>query len=186
MKNIRLPKSKLYRQWAAGLSLLIILSLMLPFSRALAVAGQVDANNVTSAPTIDGNLNEAGWNLANSASKATIGTPNNTVTFGAMWDATNLYIAVKVLDGNLSTTQPTLGKMTALKSTSTPTITWAQPTTRSTGSLSKATMTPPWAASAVRQACNMPGQQLQAATAPKWPFRGVTWGFTCFGSDNWL
>ena len=101
MKNIRLPKSKLYRQWAVGLSLLIILSLMLPFTRALAVAGQVDANNVTSAPSIDGNLNESGWNLTTSASKTTIGTPNNTVTFGAMWDASNLYIAVKVLDGNL-------------------------------------------------------------------------------------
>ena len=73
----------------------------MPVSKALAVAGQVDANNVTTPPTIDGNLNEAGWNLATTANKTTIGAPNNTVTFGAMWDATNLYIGVKVLDANL-------------------------------------------------------------------------------------
>ncbi|MGE5557285.1 MAG: glycoside hydrolase family 140 protein, partial [Bacillota bacterium] len=42
--------------------------------------------------TMDGNLNESVWNLEKSASKTIIGTPNNTVTFGALWDANNLYV----------------------------------------------------------------------------------------------
>ena len=96
-----IARLKSHRQWQTLLCIVLIIGLVLPFTRALAVAGQVDANNIASAPTIDGNLNEAGWSLANSASKTTIGTPNNTVTFGAMWDATNLYVAVKVLDSNL-------------------------------------------------------------------------------------
>jgi hypothetical protein len=35
------------------------------------------------------------------ANKTTIGTPNNTVTFGVMWSSTHLYVAVRVLDSNL-------------------------------------------------------------------------------------
>lgn len=101
MKNMLKQILKRYRQWQAFMSLLLILGLFIPASHALAVAGQVDANNVSSPPTIDGNLNESGWSLITTASKNTIGTPNNTVTFGAMWDNTNLYIGVKVLDANL-------------------------------------------------------------------------------------
>jgi len=57
---------------------------------------------VGTAPTIDGALNESAWSVANNvANKATIGTPNNTVTFGALWNSSNLYIGVKVLDSNL-------------------------------------------------------------------------------------
>src|SRR5690349_9490376 len=93
------------RQWRALFSLLIIIGLALPsalpYSSALAVAGQVDANNVTTAPTIDGNLNESTWNLAQTVNKTTIGTPNNTVTMGAMWNSTTLFVAVRVLDANL-------------------------------------------------------------------------------------
>jgi hypothetical protein len=93
--------SRCYRKWQSLFCLLLMIGLAIPYGAAMAVAGQVDANNAATAPTIDGQLNETGWNLANSVSKATIGTPNNTVTFGAMWDNTNLYVGVKVLDGNL-------------------------------------------------------------------------------------
>ncbi len=96
-----MPILKLPRQWQAVVCILSMLSLLSPFSVAGAVAGTVDANNVSSAPAIDGNLNETGWNLATTAGKTTIGAPNNTVTFGAMWDNTNLYVGVKVLDANL-------------------------------------------------------------------------------------
>lgn len=64
--------------------------------------GNIFAPTVGTAPTIDGALNESAWSVANNvANKATIGTPNNTVTFGALWNSSNLYIGVKVLDSNL-------------------------------------------------------------------------------------
>src|SRR5258706_12358612 len=95
------PISKNYRQWQVLLCLVLMIGLIVPISAAIAEAGQVDANNVATAPTIDGNLNEAGWSLTTTASKVISGTPNNTVHFGAMWDNTNLYVGVKVLDANL-------------------------------------------------------------------------------------
>ena len=92
---------KRFQHWQIILCLLLIIGLVTPFRAVRAVAGQVDANNVASAPTIDGNLSETSWNLATSASKSSIGTPNNTITLGASWDNSNLYVAVKVLDSNL-------------------------------------------------------------------------------------
>ncbi len=68
---------------------------------ATPVAGTIYAQTVGTAPTIDGLLNESAWGALTTANKTTIGTPNNTVTFGAMWDNTNLYVGVKVLDANL-------------------------------------------------------------------------------------
>ena len=58
------------------------------------------------AMTINGNLSETGWNLSKSITKNTIGTGNNTATFGVMWDNTNLYIGGRVLDGNLYSDSP--------------------------------------------------------------------------------
>src|SRR5690349_7543692 len=74
------------------------------FAGSLATAqapDTVNAPNVATAPTIDGALNETDWNLATSAAKTTIGSPNNTVTFGVLWNSTNLYVGVRVLDANL-------------------------------------------------------------------------------------
>jgi endoglucanase len=51
--------------------------------------------------TIDGNLSEASWSVSNSVTKTIVGTNNNTITFGVLWDSTNLYVGAKVLDGNL-------------------------------------------------------------------------------------
>jgi len=92
------------RKWQSLLCLIVMMGLLVPygtFGTAVAVAGQVDANNVGTAPTIDGNLSESGWNLAQTVNKTTIGTPNNTVTMGAMWNSTYLFVGVRVLDGNL-------------------------------------------------------------------------------------
>src|SRR5512144_2862356 len=93
---------KRFRKWQILLCLVLTIVGLFAFVQgAGAVAGQVDANNVTSAPSINGQLTETGWNLANTVSKTTIGTPNNTVTMGAMWNSTYLFIGVRVLDGNL-------------------------------------------------------------------------------------
>src|SRR5689334_11520514 len=104
---IHVPKR--HRAWQAGrgalsaslLGIVLMLNLLAPFTTAGAAPGTVDANNTAGAPAINGQLTESGCNLANSAAKTTIGAPNNTVTFGAMWDNTNLYVGVRVLDGNL-------------------------------------------------------------------------------------
>jgi hypothetical protein len=85
---------------------LLITSLIFPLTLGGPVANAqtpdtVNAKKVTTAPTIDGALNETDWSLATSVAKTTIGTPNNTVTFGVLWNSTNLYVGVKVLDANL-------------------------------------------------------------------------------------
>ncbi|MGE5558483.1 MAG: sugar-binding protein [Bacillota bacterium] len=63
--------------------------------------GTVTAKKTLNSLTIDGNLNESVWSIATGASKTISGNPNNTVTFGTLWDNTNLYVGTKVLDGNL-------------------------------------------------------------------------------------
>jgi hypothetical protein len=70
-------------------------------------AGIVTCLKAPGTITIDGNLSETGWNLNKSVTKTTIGTPNNTTTFGVLWDNTNLYIGAKVLDANLFSTNAT-------------------------------------------------------------------------------
>ncbi|WP_315822687.1 sugar-binding protein [Paraflavitalea speifideaquila] len=56
--------------------------------------------------TIDGVINESAWRLNNSIAKNVIGTSNNTVTFGALWDNNNLYLAAQVLDNTLNNDSP--------------------------------------------------------------------------------
>ncbi|MBO9202176.1 MULTISPECIES: sugar-binding protein [Niastella] len=56
--------------------------------------------------TIDGVLSEAAWQLNNNATKNVIGTANNNVTFGVLWDNNNLYIAARVLDNTLNNDSP--------------------------------------------------------------------------------
>ena len=64
----------------------------------------VIAPQVSVAPTIDGNITETNWNLNKTIEKQASGTKNNTATFGVLWDANYLYIAVKVLDASITTT----------------------------------------------------------------------------------
>ncbi len=72
----------------------------------LAAANVVHGYPASGTITIDGVVNEAAWKLNNSITKTVIGTTNNTVTFGALWDNNNLYIAAKVLDNTLNNDSP--------------------------------------------------------------------------------
>jgi len=63
--------------------------------------GTVTAGQLSGTLTIDGNLSETAWAITNAVSKSVIGTANNTVTYGVLWDNTNLYVGVKVLDASL-------------------------------------------------------------------------------------
>jgi hypothetical protein len=63
--------------------------------------GITAAKPALTAPVIDGDLTESGWTVNNRVEKMVTGTSDNNLTFGTMWDAQNLYIAVKVLDANL-------------------------------------------------------------------------------------
>ncbi len=56
----------------------------------------------SSKPIINGILNESAWQVTTIVNKLTSGSaPNNTITFGALWDNNYLYVAVNVLDNNL-------------------------------------------------------------------------------------
>ncbi len=61
------------------------------------------AKNTLAPITVDGALNESVWSpeLTGTASKTISGTPNNTMTFGALWTTTHLYVGIKVLDSQL-------------------------------------------------------------------------------------
>jgi len=63
--------------------------------------GTLTAGKLSGTLTIDGNLNEPAWQITTPVTKSVVGTNNNTVTFGVLWDNTNLYVGVKVLDGAL-------------------------------------------------------------------------------------
>jgi uncharacterized protein YjdB len=64
-------------------------------------AGVITCYRTSGTMTVNGSLSEAGWNVSRSFSKATVGSPNNTATFGVLWDNTNLYIGARILDANL-------------------------------------------------------------------------------------
>jgi O-glycosyl hydrolase len=63
--------------------------------------GVTASNHASGALAIDGNLMESGWVINNSVGKMITGTSDNNITFGTMWDETNFYVGVKVLDANL-------------------------------------------------------------------------------------
>ncbi len=63
--------------------------------------GTVTAGQLSGTLTIDGSLSESAWKINTPVTKSVIGTANNTVTYGVLWDNTNLYIGIKVLDAAL-------------------------------------------------------------------------------------
>ncbi|MBI3883953.1 MAG: putative Ig domain-containing protein, partial [Sphingobacteriales bacterium] len=69
-------------------------------------AGVITCYKAPGSITVDGNLSESGWNITRQFSKLIFGTVNNTATFGVLWDNSNLYIGVKVLDANLYADSP--------------------------------------------------------------------------------
>lgn len=76
----------------------------------ISVGSVTNPNALTAYPagtiTVNGNLNESSWNLSRSIAKTTTGAPDNTATFGVLWDNNNLYIGVKVLDATLHSDSP--------------------------------------------------------------------------------
>ncbi|CAG0979430.1 hypothetical protein ANRL2_02319, partial [Anaerolineae bacterium] len=50
---------------------------------------------------VDGTLDDPDWNIATEVNNVVIGTTNNTVKFGVLWDNTYLYVGMTVLDDNL-------------------------------------------------------------------------------------
>jgi|GEM_PF-1796550 len=56
---------------------------------------------LTSPITLDGVANEAAWTLPHTANRGALGTPNNSATWQALWDAEYFYVAVKVMDGQI-------------------------------------------------------------------------------------
>lgn len=73
------------------------------FAQAADPVGVVTCYKAPTTITVNGSLSEPGWNLNKTIAKTSIGTPNNTATFGVLWDNTNLYIGAKVLDASLRT-----------------------------------------------------------------------------------
>jgi hypothetical protein len=69
-------------------------------------AGTAAVYRAPGAITVNGTLTESGWNVTRVVNKNTVGTGNNTTTFAVMWDNTNLYVGVRVLDGNLFSDSP--------------------------------------------------------------------------------
>lgn len=69
------------------------------YGRTISGASTINATTVTH--TVDGQLSESDWNLSNSVAVTKMGTPNNTTTFGVMWDSNYLYLGAKVLDNSL-------------------------------------------------------------------------------------
>src|SRR5215204_5637686 len=55
------------------------------------------ARRALSAPAIDGRLDEPAWNATSTVTRDAIGTHNNAVRFGALWDETGLYVGVEVV-----------------------------------------------------------------------------------------
>lgn len=68
--------------------------------------GTIQARPTSGTITVNGSLSESSWNLSQTISKVTTGSPNNTATFGVLWDANNLYIGVRVLDASLYSDSP--------------------------------------------------------------------------------
>jgi len=89
------------RMGLIALAILVTLGISVGPGLGQTLPATVQAKYVSMPMSIDGKLQEAVWPLTNTVTKCVIGTCNNTVTFGALWDNTYLYVGIKVLDGSL-------------------------------------------------------------------------------------
>jgi PQQ-dependent dehydrogenase (s-GDH family) len=80
--------------------LLLACFLMAIASSLFAQTPVINAKKRTAAITIDGNHNESIWEVTTNVNKTIIGSPNNTVTYGVLWDSLYLYVAVSVIDAS--------------------------------------------------------------------------------------
>jgi hypothetical protein len=86
---------------AGNFSQVVVNVVSTPVDDGALTPGVTAAKPALAAPVIDGDLAESGWIVNNRVEKMLTGTSDNNLTFGTMWDAQNLYVAVKVLDANL-------------------------------------------------------------------------------------
>jgi len=86
------------RSLVLGASLFSLCFLTLPARSAV-----VNALKTTAALTVDGNLDEAAWtgSTFTTFTRVVSGTGNNSVDFAVLWDATYLYVGIKVTDSQL-------------------------------------------------------------------------------------
>ena len=75
-------------------------------TQGVPTTGTLNAEKVSTAPVIDGQLSESGWKLQTSIAKSVIGIRNNTTTFDVLWDNTYFYVGAKVLDSILKNDSP--------------------------------------------------------------------------------
>jgi chitodextrinase len=61
---------------------------------------QISAKKRIGSLTMNGNPNEPDWDISNTVVKNILGSPNNTVRFGVLWDNQNLYIGITVTDAS--------------------------------------------------------------------------------------
>lgn len=100
MRLVKMGKVK--RRFSKYTAMLLSLCLILS-SFTITAAAAADPTKNFSAPkaagsvVIDGLANEAGWQVTRELSPGI----NSTAKFGALWDDTNLYIAVNVIDANV-------------------------------------------------------------------------------------
>lgn len=85
-----------------------LLGSILPVTTAFAQLSY-SANNTLDPIIVDGALNESVWSTTAAVSETVLGTPNNTVTFGALWTNTYLYVSIRVLDSQLFNDTPNSG-----------------------------------------------------------------------------
>jgi chitodextrinase len=63
--------------------------------------GLTVTNKTNASITIDGSLSESPWCISNTLNKCVIGSCDNSVTFGTLWNDDYLFVGVQVLDANL-------------------------------------------------------------------------------------
>jgi hypothetical protein len=66
----------------------------------------VNAQNIVSNLSMDGDLSSPLWALTSPVNTQTMGRSDNVATFGVLWDSNYLYVAAKVLDSNLVADSP--------------------------------------------------------------------------------
>ena len=78
-------------------------TLTVTYNPTTIITKSITVKKTLSPLTIDGNLDEYQWtnNVNESISTILKGAPNNTATFGAVYDDTYLYIGAKILDSDL-------------------------------------------------------------------------------------
>lgn len=103
MKQVRRGKVRKYfaKYLALALSVCLILSSFSFTATAADATKDFNSPKAAGAVTIDGNANEAGWQVSQELIEGKSANTNSTARFGAMWDENNLYFTFDVTDANV-------------------------------------------------------------------------------------